>query len=113
MGQLKEAVESYKHAILIEPDNFEIWFNLAETFLEIGSWLDAINAFDHCTRIKPDDAGSYYGKAKIYFIISRTQEAIDCLKMAFMLDPSIRSEFAKEYPEIKSSKLFKKLLGEI
>ena len=60
----------------------------------------------------PVNATSYYGKAKINFILSRTWEAIDCLKTAFVIDPTIRSEFAKEYPEIKSSKLFKKLLGE-
>ncbi|MDO8549297.1 MAG: hypothetical protein Q7S39_03970, partial [Ignavibacteria bacterium] len=59
------------------------------------------------------DASSYYGKAKINFILSRTQEAVDCLKAAFKINPSMRNEFAKEYPEIKSSKLFKKLLGEI
>jgi hypothetical protein len=53
-----------------------------------------------------------YGKAKVNFILSRTEEAIECLRMAFKLDPGIQNEFAKEYPEIKSSKLFKKLLGE-
>ncbi len=54
-----------------------------------------------------------YGKAKVNFVLSRTQDAVDCLKKAFSLDPGIRNEFAKEYPEVKSSKLFKKLLGEI
>ena len=78
----------------------------------MGDWLEALKAFDHCIRIDPEDATSYYGKAKVNFILSRTKEAVECLKTAFKLDPAIRSEFAKEYPEIKSSKLFKKLLGE-
>lgn len=79
----------------------------------MGNWLDAMNAYNECIRINPLDAASYYGKAKINFILSKTQDAVDCLKSAFAIDPSIKSEFAKEYPEIKSSKLFKKLLGEI
>ena len=78
----------------------------------MGDWLDALKAYDNCIKLNPNDATSYYGKAKINFILSRTQEAVDCLKAAFLYNPSIRSEFAKEYPEIKSSKLFKKLLGE-
>ena len=61
----------------------------------------------------PKDATSFYGKAKVNFILSRTQEAIECLKSAFQFDPSIRTEFEKEYPEIKSSKLFKRLIGEV
>jgi hypothetical protein len=34
------------------------------------------------------------------------------LKIAFEIDPGIQKEFAREYPEVKSSRLFKKLLGE-
>ena len=52
------------------------------------------------------------GKAKVCFILLQTKEAISCLKTAFKIDPEIKIEFAKEYPEIKSSKLFKKLLDE-
>ncbi len=63
--------------------------------------------------MNPEHAASYYGKAKVNFILSRTQEAVDCLKEAFVIDPGMKTDFAKEYPEIKSSKLFKKLLGEI
>ena len=62
--------------------------------------------------IKEDDAKAIYEKAKVNFILSRTEEALQCLKKAFMLDPSIQTEFTNEYPDIKSSKLFKKLLGE-
>ena len=96
----------------ITPDNHELWFTLAETYYEMGNWLDALNAFDECLRIKPGDAASMYSKAKVNFILKRTQDALTCLKKAFNLDPNIQREFADEYPEIKSSKLFKKLLGE-
>ena len=75
--------------------------------------LEALNAFDECIRINPTDANSFYGKAKANFVLSRTQEAIECLKSAFIYDPTIRIEFEKDYPEIKSSKLFKRLLGEV
>ena len=78
----------------------------------MGDWLEAINAYNQCISLNPNDAASHYGKAKVNFIISRPKEAIECLKSAFSIDPSMRSEFAQEYPEIRSSKLFKKLLGE-
>jgi hypothetical protein len=53
-----------------------------------------------------------YGMAKVNFLLRRTQVALECLKNAFAIDPEIKQEFTNEYPEIKSSKLFKKLLGE-
>ncbi|MBS3946485.1 MAG: tetratricopeptide repeat protein, partial [Melioribacter sp.] len=63
-------------------------------------------------RLKPNHANSYYGKAKINFLLSQTQEAIECLKKTFELDPNIRNEFTRDYPEVKSSKLFTKLLDD-
>ncbi len=112
MGHLKESVNSYLHAVKIQPQNYDVWYTLAETYIELSDWLNALDAFDQCLKIKPNDANSVYGKAKINFILSRTEEAIKCLKIAFELDPGIQKEFAREYPEVKSSRLFKKLLGE-
>ena len=60
----------------------------------------------------PLDASSFYEKAKINFILKRTKEAVNSLKAAFLIDPGYKNEFEKEYPDIKSSKLFKKILGE-
>ena len=112
LGKLKEAVDSYIHALKISPANYDIWFTLAETYLELGEWLSALEAFDKCIVLKEDDAKAIYEKAKVNFILSRTEEALQCLKRAFELDPNIQKEFTNDYPEIKSSKLFKKLLGE-
>jgi tetratricopeptide (TPR) repeat protein len=78
----------------------------------MADWLDALEGYDNCIRINQQDASSYYEKAKINFILKRTREAVDCLKSAFGIDPGFKNEFEKEYPDIKSSKLFKKLLGE-
>jgi len=75
-------------------------------------WLEAIEAFDKCIVLKSEDANPYYGKAKINFILSHTQEAIECLKKAFALDPNTRNKFTHEYPEVKTSKLFIKLIDE-
>jgi tetratricopeptide (TPR) repeat protein len=112
LGKLKEAVASYIHALKISPASYDIWFTLAETYIELGEWLSALEAFDKCIMLREDDAKAIYEKAKVNFILSRTEEALQCLKKAFELDPSIQIEFTNDYPEIKSSKLFKKLLGE-
>ena len=109
---MKEAVRSYIKALKISPASYDVWFTLAETYVELGEWLSAIEAFDRCMVLKVSDAKAIYEKAKVNFILSRTEEALQCLKKAFELDPSIQTEFSNDYPEIKSSKLFKKLLGE-
>jgi tetratricopeptide (TPR) repeat protein len=92
--------------------NFNAWFKLAETYTEVGLWLEGLKSYDECIRINSLHANSFYGKAKINFLLGHTQEAIDNLKLAFELDPSIRNEFTRDYPEVKTSKLFIKLLDE-
>ena len=111
LGKLQEAAASYKAALKIIPDSYEIWHNLAQTCFEMADWLDALEAYDNCLRINSLDASSFYEKAKINFILRRTKEAVDCLKSAFLIDPGFKNEFEKEYPDIKSSKLYEKLLG--
>jgi len=44
------------------------------------------------------------------FLLNKTKSAISSLKQAFILDPKIKSSFEKEYPEVKTSKLFINLL---
>jgi tetratricopeptide (TPR) repeat protein len=80
--------------------------------MEIGKYLEAVEAFNRCLQLNPEHAGSYYGKAKLNFLLSRTKEAIDCLRTAFSLDPNIKIKFEHEYPDIKSSRLYNRLLNE-
>ena len=61
-------------------------------------------------RIETCNANAYLGKAKVDFLLRRTKEAIDNLQKAFKLDPEIKNNFAKDYPEVKTSKLFEKLV---
>ena len=110
LGNLKESIKSYEKAVELNKDNFNAWSKLAETNFEIGSWLDSLRAYNECIRIKPTHAGSFYGKAKIKFLLNQTLEAIECLKYAFELDPEIKNEFTRDYPEVRTSKLFIKLL---
>jgi tetratricopeptide (TPR) repeat protein len=110
LGNLQDSINSYESAVKINPINFNAWLKLAETNFEKGSWLEALSAYNECINIKPSHASSFYGKAKIKFLLNQTQEAIECLKYAFELDPNIKTEFTRDYPEIKSSKLFIKLL---
>jgi tetratricopeptide (TPR) repeat protein len=110
LGNLQDSINSYESALKINPVNFSAWLKLAETNFEKGSWLEALSAYNECIKIKPAHASSFYGKAKIKFLLNQTQEAIECLKYAFKLDPNIKTEFTRDYPEIKSSKLFIKLL---
>jgi tetratricopeptide (TPR) repeat protein len=112
IGNLQESISNYLKAVELNNNNFNSWYKLAETYIEIGMWLEGLKAFDECIRINNAHATSYYGKAKINFLLGHTQDAIDCLKKAFELDPNIRNEFTKDYPEVKTSKLFIKLLDE-
>ncbi|MDP3442760.1 MAG: tetratricopeptide repeat protein, partial [Ignavibacteria bacterium] len=112
LGNIQLSIESYLKSLELNPESFEGWSKLAETYGELGMWLEGMRALDECIRINPNDANSYYEKAKIYFLLNHTKEAIDFLKLAFKIDPSIKNNFSKDYPEVKLSKLFNKLIEE-
>lgn len=112
IGNIEQSIISYKKIIESDQENFHAWQKLAYAYIKLENFALGIDALNKCISLKPQHANSYYGKAKINFILSKTQEAIDCLKSAFELDPSIANDFEKEYPDVKTSKLFKKLLEE-
>ena len=112
LGDLQSSIESYQKAISLDPNNYDVWFKLGEAYFESGNYEKAAHSFDRCISINPKHANSHYGKAKILIRLEKTKDAIDCLKSAFELDPVIKTNFVRDYPEVKSSKFFSSLIEE-
>jgi hypothetical protein len=58
----------------------------------------------------PHVAETYYSRAKVLMAMSRTYEAAESLKNAFMLDPEKRRDFERDFPAARSLKEFRSLL---
>ena len=61
-GAYKEAIACFKRAIVIDKNNYLLWFNLGVTYRDAGNLEDAENALEMAYRIAPekDDVGETY-----------------------------------------------------
>lgn len=62
-GAYTEAIACFKRAIIIEKDNYLLWFNLGVTYRDAGQLEDARKALSTAFRIRPDnvDVQETYG----------------------------------------------------
>lgn len=104
------AVEVCKELSEKDPENFELKYILVENLIKIGNWEDALPLVNECLLMDSENSACYYSKAKIYFKIGDLNEALQNLKNAFALTPSLKYKFAKDFPEINSSKLFNSII---
>jgi tetratricopeptide (TPR) repeat protein len=53
-GNYAEARRSFEKAVLLEPDSYDAWFNLADTYDELGLKRERAKALDQLKRLKSD-----------------------------------------------------------
>lgn len=90
-GKLKsyaKAIEAYKQAIRIDPDDAITHYNLGVAYGELGFYKDAIEAYKQAIRLDPDDANIfYYNLGYAYSDIGNYTRAIEAYKQAIRIDP--------------------------
>jgi hypothetical protein len=87
-GKYKEAIESYKQAIRIEPDYAYAYFGLVAVYEELGNYKEAIESYKQAIRIEPDFAPSYFGLGLEYDKLGMYKEAIESYKKAIRIEPN-------------------------
>ena len=53
-GAYREAIACFKRAIVIDKENYLLWYNLGVTYRDAGSLTDAENALETAYRIAPE-----------------------------------------------------------
>ncbi len=84
----KKAVEAYKHAIKINPNNAETYHKLGNAYgIFSGMYEEAIEAYKHAISIKPDYAEAYKDLGYAYKQLNKHKEAIEAYRQAIRLTP--------------------------
>jgi len=89
-GKLKshaKAIEAYKQAFRIDPNNTVAYKNLGIAYYELGFYKDAIEAFKQAIRINPEEAVAYYNLGVAYNQLGLYKDAIEAYKQAIRIDP--------------------------
>lgn len=81
-----EAVDSYKKAVRLDPEDSTAWYRLGEAQQELQRDEEAVKSFQQATRLKDDDPRPWERLALAYMRLRRYQEAIDSANRATLLD---------------------------
>lgn len=96
-GDFTSAIDLFRKALTLEPDNVDIRFRLAEACLWNGRWNDAISIFTALHGEHPDDANFVRELGHAYTGARQLDEAINLLRgfLNTKPDPTIRLELAQ------------------
>ena len=84
---LKEAIESYKKILEIEPKNTQAWFNLGYSYNEIGDHEKAIESYKKVVEIDSKNTLAWNNMGNIYSKIENYKKAIESFKKVVEIDP--------------------------
>jgi tetratricopeptide (TPR) repeat protein len=83
----KNAIDAYKHAIVLDRDNLDAIRGLAENLMEDGQYDAALEQYKVIVDSNPEDAQSYVRMAEIYRRQAKYDQALESLKKADTLVP--------------------------
>jgi tetratricopeptide (TPR) repeat protein len=93
-GEVDEAIERFKRAIAICPNNLMAWFGLEESYEKKGNYQDALKCLENIAKIKnrPDTYGMIRKTAKRWMEEGKIPQDMHLLhsysKKAYELDPT-------------------------
>ena len=85
--EYKNAIDSYKHAIVLDRDNLDAIRGLAENYLNDGQLEAALEQYKVISDSNPEDAQTYVRIAEIYRRQAKYDQALENLKHADTLIP--------------------------
>jgi tetratricopeptide (TPR) repeat protein len=87
LGVYTKAIEAYKQAIRINPDDAIAHYNLGVIYYELGFYKEAIEVFNQAIRIDPDFAEVYNNLGLTCIKLGDYAKAIEVFKQAIRIDP--------------------------
>ena len=85
----KEAIDAYKKAIRIDPDNAKAHCNLGVVYFNSGMQKEAIKAYKQAIRINPDDALAHYNLGFAYVFFNDRDSALEQYRILKSLDSEL------------------------
>jgi len=89
LGNYMKAIEAYKRAIHINPNNANVYYNLSVTYKNLGLYKEAIEARKQVIRIDPNDPFDYYNLGEYYDHLGLYKDAIEAYKQAIHIEPNL------------------------
>ena len=75
-GNFADAIACFKRALIVEQENYLLWFNLSLTYRESGNFVEAINACRHAHNLNPDNSEIIETLAFLYYNVGENHLAM-------------------------------------
>ena len=92
-GRINEAMDAFKRAVELNPEDAEAYFNLALAAAACGDFRTAAENYEHCLRLNPEHVDARFNLANTLLKINNLQEAIAAYKNVIRLDPQHAQAF--------------------
>lgn len=86
-GRYAEALRIYRQAILTNPDDADLSYNLGNLLRTIGQNEKAIGVYEHAHRLNPKDPDILINLAPLYRSHQKLDKARQCYEKILQLDP--------------------------
>ena len=93
LGRFDRAIEAYKKAISIEPDNADIYNNIGVALKDQGKLEEAIESFKKAVSINPDFFEAHHNMANTLSDHGKLKEAIEAYTRALSINPNYAEAF--------------------
>ena len=100
-GNDKAAIQYYKKALALIPNNSRTLFHLGISYGEIGDYEQALAFINKALTVDSQNGLYYYGRGRVFQLFGEMQKAIDDLKQAAVLG----DRDARSYLKIKKGKM--------
>jgi predicted TPR repeat methyltransferase len=86
-GRYAEALRIYRQAILMNPEDADLSYNLGNLLRTIGQYEKAISVYEHAHRLNPKDPDILVNLAPLYRSSQKLDKARQCYEKIVQLDP--------------------------
>ncbi|MHB8636965.1 MAG: tetratricopeptide repeat-containing sulfotransferase family protein [Fimbriimonadaceae bacterium] len=92
-GRPSEAIDLCRRALAIEPNSPQLWFGLAQSYLDEWFNVEAIDALEHVTRLDPRAVAAWDRLGTALLREDRFEEAIAAYRQAISLAPTMPTSY--------------------
>ena len=85
--EYKTAIESAISGLKIEPENFELNFNIALAFKKHGDYELSLKFYQRAEKLRPDMFVIPYNMSNVYFLLGKPHESTLAMEKALALNP--------------------------
>ncbi|UCG53028.1 MAG: protein kinase, partial [Candidatus Latescibacterota bacterium] len=85
------AIQEYKKALALDPNDGRVLCNLGYTYADVGDYENAIDCFKKYASVSPGDANPFDSMADVYLRMGKLDDAIEKFKEALEVKPDFGS----------------------